>query len=197
MTILRSDPAKVKLIKKVLNFTFWVLLGINISSSAWALKTNAAFSPTGGLFSIKIPFLPLDWLFALLISTGCTTITFSIVALFFTNPLGIPLFIEETIKNAKGSKKWLYTVVTILLFIVLIYTAFRMYVYDINTTAVGMGLPMIGKGLLSHPLNIPVFLVVAGPELISVLLHAHGKMESLEGASKTQTVRSSTQPSLE
>lgn len=181
-SILRADPKKVRVQRKALNFLYWALIGLNVITSAWSLKQNAAFSQTGIpnlLTSAPLPVV--DWVIPILAASCATAISAGIVQLFVTNPTGIPTVIEEIIGNVKGGKpqQLFVSLITTVLFIVIMYVCYRSYIFDINTTAAGLGFPTLQNGLMSHSLNFIVFAIVGGSEIISVVLNAGNVLDSL------------------
>jgi len=129
----------------------------------------------------------LSWIIPLLAAVAATAIGTSIIQLFVTNPLGIPTLIEEIIGNVQAgkAKQMFASLIATLLFILIVFIAYRSYIFDINSTAAGLGFPTLGNGLMSHSLNFVVFAIVGGSEIIAVLLNGHEIVAAISSGGNT------------
>jgi len=197
-SMLRAQPRKVNFNRAILDKLYWVLIGINVSTSAWSLKQNAAF--TSNTIPSMLGSTPnwasgiLSWIIPLLAAVAATAIGTSIIQLFVTNPLGIPTLIEEIIGNVQAgkAKQMFASLIATLLFILIVFIAYRSYIFDINSTAAGLGFPTLGNGLMRHSLNFVVFAIVGGSEIIAVLLNGHEIVAAISPGGNTSGARQST-----
>jgi hypothetical protein len=208
MTILRGHAAKGKLLKNVLNFFFWTLLSVNVTLSAWTIRQNAATTQSadfGNMLLNRIPFLPVDWFIPLLLSAGMNAFTCMFAFLFLSNPKGIPIFLDTLFKNKLSKLPGIMEAgISCFIFGGLSLLVYRSYLYDLNATATALGLPTVAAGLFRHQLNMPVFFVVFGPDVISIVLNAYDEISPLilgsapKGGQQTQRVsRGATYPSAQ
>jgi hypothetical protein len=187
MTIFRGHSAKGKMLKSALNFFFWALLTVNVTLAAWTIKQNAATTQGadfGNMLSQRFPFLPISWFIPLLISAGLNAFTCTFAFLFLSNPKGIPIVLDSLFHN-KLSKlpNLLEAFISCVIFGLLSFFVYKSYLYDLNATSAALGLPTIANGLFQHQLNMPVFFVVFGPDIISIVLNSYDEIAPLLMAS--------------
>lgn len=182
MTILRGHTQKATMLKRVLNFFFWTLISVNVTLSAWTIRQNASttqITDFGNILLDKVPFIPVDWIIPMLMSAGMNAFTCMFAFLFLSNPKGIPIFLDTLFNKDESSgrlSKAMEAIISCAIFGGLLILVYRSYVYDLNATATALGLPIVGAGLFRHQLNMPVFFVVFGPDVISILLNAFDEL---------------------